>query len=147
MTKADKKKAAARARAGKVLKHSSHSKTQILLVSDAKDIETDSDDNYDCGYEGGIDCVWSEDGSDSEVESDNGWSDASVDDDLIEVDEGELPPVKIPEIFTNPKMPINWKKAQSNRKLGYTGTSVRTRQRHDQQAREQEEFRQQAKTS
>ena len=147
MTKSDKKKAAARARAGKALKHSKHSKTQILCAPEVQNIEIDSDNNLDCGYKGGVDCVWPEDSSDSEVESDNGWSDASVDDDLVEMDEDELPPIQIPEIFTNLKVPINWKKAQSNRKWGYTGTSKRTRQRNDQKAREQEKFRQQAKIS
>ena len=40
-----------------------------------------------------------------------------------------------------------WKKAEANRSLGYTGNSTRTRERGRQKARELQKFREHAKTS
>lgn len=150
MAKAHKKKAALRARAAKELKPSSSSHIPLQVGasacnegSDSSEAE-DSTDSDDCGYEGGINYVCSEsEDSEYQLGSEDEWSD----EDLEEINEDDLPPIKIPAIFKDTKMDVDWKNVEKNRSLGYTGTSERTSQRHAQKAREQEVIRKEAKTS
>lgn len=96
---------------------------------------------------GGVNYVWSEsEDSEYQLETEDEWSD--VDENLQEMDEDDLPPIKvIPAMFTNSKLEVDWKNVEKNRSLGYTGTSERTMQRQAQKAREREVIRQEAKTS
>lgn len=151
MTKAHKKKAAARARAAKEQGTSASTLTLVPpngceTINGDPVIEVDSDSD-DCGYEGGVNYVWSEsEDSEYQLETEDEWLD--VDENLQEMDEDDLPPIKvIPAMFTNSKLEVDWKNVEKNRSLGYTGTSERTMQRQAQKAREREVVRQEAKTS
>jgi hypothetical protein len=108
-------------------------------------IEVDSDSEYDCGYEGGVNCQWSDteyDGTDSEWSDSDGDSLAELDGDELEAnlrelrEEVEAPgaPSKYAQISTK-KSALEWKKAEGNRAMGYTGNSKRTQQRKAKEAR------------
>lgn len=168
MAKLHKKEAAARARAAKKLKtlisapstglasvlssNTASASVQLLPVDNLNEAENevevvDSDSEFEeCGYEGGVNCVWS-DTEDLEYQLGSEEEVSDVDDDLAEMDEDELPPIVVPNIFLVPTSAMDWENAEKKRSLGYTGTSTRTRQRHAKEAREREKVRNEAKIS
>jgi len=96
-------------------------------------IDVSSDLDLDCGYEGGVNCSWSD--SDSED-----YSDA----DSLKQLEGEELKANLNELraelkelvismkydqFMELKAAKDWKIAEKNRILGYTGNSKRTQER------------------
>lgn len=170
MAKTSKKAAAARARAGRAkarsalppsslstpLKSSSKLLTRVLVTANNEedritdvtvisDSESDLEMDFECGYEGGVENPGSETEYEPE-EVDEEWSE----EELIEVGEEDLPPilpVESLQVFLGQKTSKEWEEAEKNRKLGYTGTSTRTKQRKAKEAREREEIRKQAKVS
>lgn len=170
MAKSHQKNAAARARAGKLsaqrtMLSSSTSDPNVEtngkgerlddnLKSDCRCtaragetdcIEISSDSGSDCGYEGGVNNDWHDsDFEDSESSADE-WSDSN--EELEEISEEDLPPIKVPDIFLAMKTADIWKEAERNRQFGYNGISVRTKFRRAKEAREREEERQKAKVS
>ena len=120
-------------------------------------IEVGSDSEYDCDYEGGVNCQWSDteyDGTDSEWSDSDGDSLAELDGDELEANLRELreevealgAPSKYAQIATK-KSALEWKKAEGNRALGYTGNSKCTQQRKAKEAWERAAFRGEARTS
>lgn len=78
--------------------------------------------------------------------------DSSDEESLVEFDGDELvqhlhKPTAYGQLCDNYISKTQWKKAEANRSLGYTGNSTRTRERGRKQARERQEFREHAKTS
>lgn len=153
MVKAAKKQAAARARAGKAAKNKnlrarapSPENLAHLHKVPFYDLESDgSEPEIDCGYEGGVNFDCSDYDCSSEGEdSDDEWSEHE---ELIELTEEDLPPIKIPDIFFTTKTRSEWIDAESSRRLGYTGLSKRTKERRDKEARDRERLRQNAKVS
>ena len=55
-------------------------------------------------------------------------------------------PTKYDQIM-EPKLTTDWKKAEQNRNLGYSGNSKRTRERRAKEARDREASRTEARTS
>ena len=110
-------------------------------------IETDSESEQDCGYTGGVDYQFSDTEYDPGTES--GWSDGSQSDDwedsVVELEEDELEEnlrelrkeahVIALEAFPKygrivmKKSASEWKEAEGNHALGYTGNSQRTQRR------------------
>ena len=170
MVKAAKRKAAARAREGRAAKarlraapdqpvqrtaiasealpqlHRDtmiRSKPAIIIDLDQlEDIESDSEAEIECGYTGGVNHTWSD-----EEESDIDEEDR--DEELTELGEKDLPPVQhIPEqVLFGQISAQQWREAQRQRRLGYNGLSIRTKQRKEQKARKEREERLRAKTS
>jgi hypothetical protein len=131
-----------------------------LLAPNRVDSETDSDAEGDCGYIGGVNCDVSE--GEYDPKSDNNWVDS--DGDLMELEGDELEEnlrglrekeemvnsAATPssyDLITEKRSAKEWKEAEKNRSLGYTGTSARTRQRKSKAAREQAAVRKNAKSS
>lgn len=161
MASAAKKRAAARARAAKAARNNKSSKYSTsrakapspeFLPGDPSLEDSDSEDeesvlDFDCGYEGGVDYDCSDYDCSEEDSSDNEWSDQ---DELIEMTEEDFPPIKpitIPDIFFTSRTSADWRAAEMNRGLGYTGTSKRTKERRDMEARTREKMRKDAKVS
>jgi hypothetical protein len=174
MAKSHKKKAAARARASRWSKTESVDLTsvpddvieppeELPAVDDTPQslvnwdpIEILSESDTDCDYRGGVNC-WSD--SDDEGETGDDWSDSSDEESLVEFDGADLGELREElENLENPKPLLydwikgkkstkEWNKAERNRGLGYTGNSVRTRQRNEQDARKRADFREEAKIS
>jgi hypothetical protein len=163
MGRKDKLAAAARARAGrtrsKPSKSTSNQDGGNPDEAAAAAIErenhlprlADVESDMDCGYRGGVNIEISSDesdttegivGSDEETqESLFEYTDKELDENLGTLRAAEA------EMIKNLDAPImksrsekEWKKIEKNWKLGYTGTSKRTQQRHAKTAREQAEF-------
>lgn len=167
MTRAHKKKAAARARAARWPSNGSPSPPNTELAdishnlsvfddhSEELDETVDYDSSSDCDYDGGINwCLDSEGENDGDCSDD--WED-SDDESLVEFNEDDLVEIKadIAELkepsaydqIMRTKSSKEWKAAEKNRNLGYTGTSKQTQQRNRKNARDQANFHEQAKTS
>lgn len=151
MASAAKKRAAARARAAKAAKCKPSSRAEAPSPEPLPSSDDSEDEepghNFECGYEGGIEYECS-DMDYSDGDSDNEWSDQ--DDELTEMTEEDFPPIKtarIPDIFFTTRTKDDWDSAEMNRRLGYTGTSKRTKERRGMEARRREKVRQDAKVS
>jgi hypothetical protein len=117
------------------------------------------DSDEDCNYSGGVNCHV----SDSEYDSSADWGSdeveslAELEGDALEENLHELraeleslgaaraAPSNY-ELISAKKSDKEWKKAEKNRSLGYTGTSTRTKQRKAKAAREQAIARNEAKS-
>ena len=108
-----------------------------------------SEPESDCGYTGGVDCSISDTESDSEwIDSGSGDSDGSIsefcgqelEENLREIrEEVEVLHAASPyALIMGKKLKKDWRKVERNRALGYTGNSVRSKQRHAKDARERE---------
>jgi hypothetical protein len=127
---------------------------------DPKPIEIFADSESDCGYTGGVNYHdFDSDSDEYEPGTDEDWSDS--DDSLVEFEGDELEnnlrelreeldalaaPSKY-DLITGAKTNQEWKGAEKKRRLGYTGNSQRTKQRHAKAAREREIIQKKAKDS
>jgi hypothetical protein len=103
----------------------------------------DSDPESDCGYDGGVNCDWSdsnseyEDYTDTDLESLEEINADELDDNLHEL-RAELDdlvtPTKYDQIMDQ-KLTMDWTKAEQNRHFGYSGNSKRTREWRAKEAR------------
>jgi hypothetical protein len=159
VTKQQQHAAATRARAAR---HCTQAVNQVS-DSDSNDmsvsIEADSDDQ-DCRYMGGVDYQFSGTEYDSGQESE--WSDGSESDEesLVELEGDELEAnlhklrqaqaleafLKYAQIVMN-KSASEWKKAEKNRALGYTGNSKCTQQWREKEAWDRASFHEEAEGS
>lgn len=162
MGRADKKKAAAHATAARIKAHNSTS-TNLKNHNPSADtnilpITVDSDSDSDCQYLGGVNFYPSDDdytdsgeeSTDTELESL-----AELEGDELEANLRELR-AELEDLGTihtkydhimQMKSVTDWKKAERNRTLGYTGNSRRTQLRKAKEAREREALRTEAQTS
>jgi hypothetical protein len=161
----DKRKAAARARSGKsslgrkqdkfLASHSHQQEFEATGVNTIDDGGSDSDS--DCGYTGGVtvdvsetECRsedWEDTGSDNKSLSELSGDD--LDENMAEI-RAELEVLEAPSIFAmmlKGKIQKHWKKAESDRGLGYNGLSDRTWQRRKRNAWERVTRRESARTS
>ena len=177
MAKAHKKKAAARARTARWLNRAEAQDLEELVRDDVAavtnpdpewapeiDIVTeehwdpiyiDSESDTDCDYNGGVNC-WPDSDDENDGDCSDNWSD-SEEGSLVEFDNDDLGELRAELNDLGVALPNNhimenksakdWRKAESNRALGYTGTSKRTQQRREKEARDRAEFRGKAKTS
>ena len=109
------------------------------------DLTQDSDSDGECGWDGTVNHYLSETSSaygpgDSEV-SDTGSEYSEVDEGEVlelvtEVQQAQIRKLSPYEEIKTNLGTIDWKKAERKRGFGYTGNSVRTRQRNDQAARD-----------
>jgi hypothetical protein len=106
----------------------------------------------------GVDFQWSDNdcdhGTDSEWSDSDGDSLAELEGDELEANLHELreevEAITAPSRYTRiaaKKSAREWKKAEQNRALGYTGNSKRTQQRRAKEAQERAAFREEARTS
>ncbi|KAG1802914.1 uncharacterized protein HD556DRAFT_1304152 [Suillus plorans] len=95
------------------------------------EIDYDSSSKQDCGYTGGVNFQFSDTEYDSATESE--WSDGS------ESDRDSMIAMK--------KSAVEWKKAEKNHALGYTGNSQRTQQRRAKETQNQAAIHEEAKSS
>jgi hypothetical protein len=164
MTLAHQKAAAQRAREAKkaASRNNLHPKnmttpTPVINAGDS-DVDEDPDQaevaeesDSDCGYTGAMNFIESdseeEDSSDYIESDDESPSEADLEDDDIWTREqvaeavAELTELDKPDL----KSKTQWKKAEANWKLGYTGNSQRTRQRNAQNARVGAKIQQEAR--
>ena len=167
MVKAAKRKAAARAREGRArarlrasqvpknlsdLQEAKQQSKPIIIIDldQTSDVESESEQEADCGYTGGINHAWS-DADESEISDTE--REEWADEELTDIEEDDLPPVQ-PLQVTAPVQTIfgkiskqQWKEAEQNRAFGYNGQSKRTQQRNEQKARKAHEEREMAKVS
>jgi hypothetical protein len=164
MGKKDKQKAAARARAGRATiqindAHTTASETrpEVILIDDNSDV--------DCGYTGGVNYTSY---SDEENNVNDAWesSDSNTDSEqigemegeelekslqalkaVIELHEGTKTETMIFDSLGKDMSSKAWEKAESNRALGYSGNSGRSKRRRNKKARDQAEAQEAAKTS
>lgn len=159
-------KAAARATAARIQAHNSLS-SKPLKNSDLSNsspikptyphpINVDSDSDSDCEYLGGINFYPSD--SDYVTDSEEESTDSGVES-LLELEGDELEAnlqelrAEFEDLHTKyehvmqMKSTEDWKKAENNRGLGYTGNSRHTQQRKAKDAREREAFCAEARTS
>jgi hypothetical protein len=127
--------------------------------SNAPPLNFDPGSDSDCGYIGGVNHKWLEDSDDSD------WSDGSESDlyseSISELEGSELEEnlkelqkeaselqecLKFKEVLMA-KSASEFKIAEKDRQLGYTGLSRRTKQRREKEARERAGFGEKAKTS
>lgn len=171
MSKKHQKAAAARARANRhKLKTSTPppetiseplAETFVDSFDDLAAVAIDVDWEYDCGYEGGV----NREDSDTEYQpgsssDDSQWDAESLDE--LSGDElesnlqqqrellAEVAALTVPTPYSQimvPKTKDQWARAEQNRALGYTGSSMRSKRRNAQDARDREEFRKKARTS
>ncbi|KAG1865569.1 hypothetical protein C8R48DRAFT_747672 [Suillus tomentosus] len=127
------------------------------------EIDYDSSSEQDCGYTGGVNFQFSNTEYDSATESE--WSNGSESDEdsMVELEGDELDANlhelrkkahdKALEAFpkyaqiVRKKSAVEWKKAEKNRALGYTGNLKRTQQRRAKEAQNQAAIREEAKSS
>ena len=146
----DKQNAAARATAARLIP----TNVRDNAIPATSENRASSDPDSDCGYAGGVNCDW----SDSDSEYDEDYTDMEsledmdgdeLDDNLQELKaelEDLFTPTKYDQIM-EPKLTTDWKKAEQNRNLGYSGNSKRTRERRAKEARDREASRTEARTS
>ena len=123
-------------------------KSQIgpIVISSDSDNETDFEVTK---WTGGVNYVFSDEDSVSEDDSEGEWFEdelkglelvasleKSVEDGTDKLKETQHTPY---EELTRTVSWTDWKKAESNRSLGYNGLSIRTRQRRNQKARLEEQ--------
>lgn len=160
MTKKAQKAAAAHARASRHKTHLPPIENSPIDLDETSDTNNMDDMDGECGYEGGVNCYWSDD-SDYESDSDSDWSDGE--ESVVEFEGEELEanlkelraeievlrqPTGYEEVSAASKMSMkDWQKVESNRALGYTGNSLRTAQRNAKAARNRERNRAVAKIS
>src|ERR1700720_2718634 len=176
MAKAHKKKAATHARTARWPNRAEAQDSEELICDDVaavtnpdpewapeNDIVTaehwdpiyiDSESDTDCDYNGGVNCrPDSDDENDRDCSDD--WSD-SEEGSLVEFEDDDLGGLRaelndlgvtLPydHVMEN-KSAKDWRKVESNRALGYTGTSKCTQQRRAKEARDRAEFHGEAKT-
>ena len=127
------------------------------------EIDSDSPSEQDCGYTGGVNHQFSGTEYDSGTESEWSNGSGSDEDSVVELEGDELDAnlhelrkkahAKALEGFPKyakivmKKSAFEWKKAEKNRALGYTGNSQRTQQRRAKEARDQAAIREEAKSS
>jgi hypothetical protein len=118
----------------------------------------ETDDEPECGYEGGVENFISSDdefvpGVQWELEDGEEWD---SDEELSEYDEEVMEQLKKEAAELVKPTPFeevsstavkNWQKIEANRSLGYNGQSKRTRERREQQERLKKSTREEAKTS
>src|SRR6266487_6997543 len=151
------KAAAAHARAQRAAQH-------LVLTQDGhlaheqNSFDSGSDSDSDVGYVGGVNCDGSdsddtEDWNDSGSESSSSFSElegTDLENNLKELREeakdlkGTMSSL---ERLHLPKSTSYWRKAESNRALGYTGTSQRTQRQRAKNARERAVSRDEARSS
>lgn len=158
-----RKNAAAHARAARLAKLASktnHPKTDSPDITEVARISpdiiiVDSDSDSDCGYDGGVNYQWSSSEYEPGYDSSDEWTSdaeslAEFEGDELEANLQSLREEALalggPQIM-QPKSAEDWKKAEKNRAWGYTGTSQRSRQRNEKNARERDAFRKEARTS
>jgi len=122
-----------------------------VLETDTCPIDVSSDSDSDCGYEGGVNCGWSDSDSEdySDADSLEELEGEELEANLNEL-RAELKELVIPtkyDQFMEPKAAKDWKKAEKNRTLGYTGNSKRTQERRAKEGRDREASRAEAQTS
>ena len=171
MSKKDKQKAAARARAGRRTnnRQAAAAKIPIWPISDGIQVTIEpkvifiDDESDDCGYTGGVnytsysdeednvDNVWFDD-SDTESEQIDEMEGEELDRSLqalkaaIELYEGQGKEKTILDQLGKDMSSNDWTKVESNRALGYLGNSGRSKRRKDKNARDQAQDREAAKT-
>src|SRR6267154_5737149 len=170
MGKADKKKAAARARTGRATIQNNNiiqaglpePQFHVQLspdsaASEPEVITIDNESDGECGYTGGVNCNCTD-------EEEGSWSDDNSEPEQLGEMEGDkletnlqalkaamdslevLPqnPTKFDEILSDRSLK-DWENAE--KKLGYTGNSSRTQWQRDKEAQDWAEIREAAKTS
>ena len=148
MGRRDKQKAAARATAARLnLAHHNIS----ALETDTCPINISSDSDSDCGYEGGVNFSLSKsdsfDYSDAESLEELEGEELEANLNELRAELKELPIRTKYDLLMEPKTVKDWKKAEENRTLGYTGNSKRTQERRAKDLRDRETFRAKAQTS
>jgi hypothetical protein len=163
-----KRKSAARARAGKVQtlcgfdSSDSDSVDPLTVRLSNSPIESeplfpdliliDSDTENECSWTGGVNHTMSSDSALSDSDSYDDWeSDSDFSeleaDDLIESLRAEVEKEMreemqvLPTLYQKLTQPVSskeWRKAESNRALGYNGLSSRSNRRHAQEVREKD---------
>lgn len=150
----DKQNAAARATAAWLIPANVRDNViSATLENGAPSINISSDLNSDCGYEGGVNCDWSD--SDSEYDEDYTDTESLEDMDGDELDDNlqELK-AELDDLFTptkydqimEPKLTTDWKKAEQNRNLRYSGNSKCTQEWRVKEAHNREASRTKART-
>ena len=175
MSKKTSKAAAARARAACWSKsHQVHpsrlsphpAKTEQhhheMLPAKFPPIELDFDDGLDCGYTGGVNYVPSdmdEDTNKSLIHPDKQSTDCEsiqeLEGDELEAnlarlqdsEKGSLQAPTLLDKISEPKKPLDWKRAEKKRGLGYNGHSKRTQCRRDKEGQDGKRIREEAKVS
>jgi hypothetical protein len=160
----DKQKSAARARATRLgtAKARDHLANPTPLnniipetIGNTPAIDISSNSDSDCGYEGGVNCYWSDsDDSDFNEEYSDADSLEELEGDELEANLLELrteladlgAPTKYDQIMES-KLEKDWRKVEQNRGLGYSGNSKRTQERRAKEARDREASRKEAQTS
>jgi len=127
------------------------------------EIDYDSPSEQDCGYTGGVNYRFSDTEYDSATESEWSNGSGSDEDSVVELEGDELDAnlhelrkkahdkaleefPKYAQIVMK-KSAVEWKKAEKNRTLGYTGNSQRTQQRRAKEAQDRATIREEAKSS
>jgi hypothetical protein len=116
--------------------------------------DDDSDDDYDCGYDGGVNTYFSDDEYDPEGDADSDFMDLELsdfDEEILETLKAELASLAKPgtvfEALGKSTSKKDWKKAEANRSLRYSGNSERTRSRQAKQACERQTQREEFQKS
>ena len=143
-------------------KEKAHPTGQSQLDSPVQSILSldETDDEPECGYEGGVDNFISSESDDDfvpglqwELEDGGEWD---LDEELSEYDEEMMEQLKKeaaelvkPTLFKGIlAMAVkNWQKVEANQRLGYNGQSKRTREQQEQQERLKRSMCEEAKTS
>jgi hypothetical protein len=162
MAKKSQKEAAARARAQRLAQIPRKQTTTpeaewAQPCTDTPDLPMESDLESDCQYVGGVNHDYSdtsddEDWSDSESNCSESLSElegSELEDSLqgLQAEVSDLDALSKFEKFLMPKSAGEFKKAEKDRGLGYTGLSLRTKQRREKEARERAAFRESVKKS
>jgi hypothetical protein len=157
MAKRSLKNSAARARAARAVACLT---SQVSYLDTQPPILLKSDSDSDVGYEGGVDCTWSDSDYEPGTDSGSDWCDSDAD--SLSEFEGEGLEANLQELreelealgapveyhgIRAPRSAKEWKKIEGNRALGYTGHSQRTQQRKAKEAREQTAMREEARES
>jgi hypothetical protein len=143
------KAAAAWARKGRA----KHTENGHIVENDASQNFSDSEDDAECTkWSGGVNHILSSDSdsvpfdtdTDTDTDSDSEGFEELEGDELLESLQrqgAQEQAERLKRITAYEKLQWNiggreWKQAESNRKLGYTGNSARTRRRHEKAARD-----------
>jgi hypothetical protein len=110
--------------------------------TDTCPIDVSSDSDSDCGYEGGVNCSWSNlDSEDySDADSLEELEGEELEANLNEL-RAELKELGIPtkyDQFIELKTAKDWKEAEKNCTLGYTGHSKQTQEQRAKEGRDRE---------
>ncbi|KAJ7704620.1 hypothetical protein B0H16DRAFT_1482618 [Mycena metata] len=115
---------------------------------------SDEDDDYECGYDGGVNVWVSDEEYDPEDDRDSDFTDSELsdfDEEMLEALKEELASLAGPgtafEMLGKTKTKEEWKKVEANRRLGYNGHSERSKFQAAQKARKAEAQRKALKDS